>query len=61
MSAETPYAETEAFLAVMNQDDERLAELLADMLPGELFTLREQAYRLFAAARDEYRDRRAVS
>lgn len=51
--SETPYTETEALLAVMNDDDERLAELLAGMLSVELATLRNQAFRLYAAARGQ--------
>lgn len=50
--AQTPFTETEALLAVMNNDEDRLAALLADMTPNELNDLRDQAWRLFAAARD---------
>lgn len=43
---ETPYTETEALLAVMNDDWDRCVELLAGMLPGELRRFEDQAYRL---------------
>jgi hypothetical protein len=33
---ETPYAETEVLLAVLNNNRERLNELLDDMLPHEM-------------------------
>lgn len=33
--SETPYAETELVLAVMNEDDERARQLVEDMSPGE--------------------------
>lgn len=36
------FAETAALLAVMNEDDERLTELLDGMLPGELAALARQ-------------------
>lgn len=46
---ETPYVETEALLAVMNEDDERLFNVLDRMLPNELATLRDQALELVSA------------
>lgn len=39
---ETPYMETEALLAVMNDDDERLKAVLDDMHPGEVRELYKQ-------------------
>lgn len=36
MSFETPYVETEALLAFMNEDSDRVQELIKEMLPGEL-------------------------
>lgn len=47
----TPYTETEALLAVMNDDTERLEALLDDMLPGEISALHEQVLTLDAALR----------
>jgi hypothetical protein len=47
---ETPYTETEALLAVLNDDSDRLAELLDEMLPNELAALRDQAGKLSLAA-----------
>lgn len=43
---ETPYTETEALLAVMNGDYERLKFLLDGMLPNELAALTRNSDRL---------------
>jgi hypothetical protein len=56
--SETPYVETEALLAVLNDDEERLAGVLDDMTPGELDQLARHARHLAwscrkAAARKE--------
>jgi len=40
------YAETAALLAVMEEDDVKLQELLDDMLPGELLAFRRQVFTL---------------
>lgn len=40
--AQTPYAETEALLAVMSEDSDRARTLLDDMLPGERRTFARQ-------------------
>ncbi len=40
--AETPYAETEALLAVMNGDPERAEKILDGFLPNELITFDDQ-------------------
>lgn len=50
MASETPYVETEALLAVMNDDEGRLAELLGGMFPGELDDLVRTASALQIAA-----------
>ncbi|GAA4626751.1 hypothetical protein GCM10023196_036260 [Actinoallomurus vinaceus] len=42
-SAETRCAKTETLLAVMNEDDERLDQLVDEMLAGELRVLRDHA------------------
>ena len=55
---ETPYTETEALLAVMNDDWDRCVELLAGMLPGELIRFEEQAYRLHQLISSYGRQRR---
>lgn len=39
---ETPYMETEALLAVMNEDDARLRAILDDLHPGEVRELYQQ-------------------
>lgn len=41
---ETPYTETEALLAVMGDDQDGALELLAGMLPGELYGFRNQVH-----------------
>lgn len=43
---ETPYTETEALLAVMNEDDERLKSVLDGLLPGEIRELYQQVGKL---------------
>ncbi|HEX7120874.1 MAG TPA: hypothetical protein VF178_00800 [Gemmatimonadaceae bacterium] len=42
----SPHPETEAILAVLDDDTETLNEILAGMLPEELVTLRRGAFRL---------------
>ncbi len=54
----TPYVETEALLAVMEKDRDRLRELLAGMLPGELEIFWEQASDLDREIGEEVRRRR---
>jgi hypothetical protein len=56
--AETPYTETEALLAVMNEDDERLSDLLGEMTHNELTELRSQTYSLFRACSNAVTTRR---
>lgn len=47
MGATIPaYVETLILLAVMEDDEDRAAELIADMLPGERATLRRQVDRM---------------
>jgi hypothetical protein len=50
MKPRTPFAETEALLAVLVGDRERLAELLAGMTFGELVYLEQVAEKLAEAA-----------
>lgn len=63
MAEQTPYVETEALLAVMNEDDGRAEELLGEMHEGELVTFARQLHELGLmvanATRDAARDRRA--
>jgi hypothetical protein len=47
--SETPYVETEALLAVMNEDDERLQSLLDGMYRRELSEFAAQAQKLHEA------------
>lgn len=57
MTSETPYAETEALLAVLNDNDERCNEILRDMLWGELYVFLDKLNHLISLGRDE-RNRR---
>jgi hypothetical protein len=56
----TKFQETEALLAVANDDEETVDRILDDMLPGELKRLAEDAENLaekcWAAARRRCRD-----
>lgn len=45
---ETPYVETEALLALLNDDEERALALIADMLPNERASFAKVAARLAA-------------
>lgn len=53
---ETPYMETEALLAVMNEDHQRLKSLLNDMHPGEVQELYEQVGKLGSALWERIQD-----
>lgn len=44
--SQTPFIETEALLAVMDDDEDRSRELLATMLPNELARFERQVDRL---------------
>lgn len=46
MAGHPQFAETAALLAVMDEDDERLTELLDDMLPNEMNEFAQQLERL---------------
>lgn len=49
----TPFSETEAFLAAAQEDDQYLDELLGSMTRGELTRLRQAADALKWSASDE--------
>jgi hypothetical protein len=57
---ETPYVETEALLALLNNDFERCEELLSKMLPGELFRLAGLAQMLSDRALGHHHGQRAA-
>lgn len=52
-SPETPFLETEALIAAMDEDHDEVHRLLVEMLPGERRTLAEAASQL-AYACDMY-------
>ena len=58
MTPQTPFTETEALLAVMNDDTARLGALLDDMLPNELRELSEHAHRLMVEVENRRADLR---
>jgi hypothetical protein len=53
--AETPYAETEALLAVLREDEDEALRIVDDMLPGERRRFVEQLDRLSLLADDTQR------
>jgi hypothetical protein len=55
MNAETPYAETEALLAVMNGDEEEALRLVDELLPGERAALVKHLRKLAHIADDTQR------
>jgi hypothetical protein len=59
--AETPYAETEALLAILNNDETRLEEVLREMSDHELSALEVVADKLSDAAVSAFRRRRTPS
>jgi hypothetical protein len=59
MTTETPYTETEALLAAMNNDAERLRAIVDDMTTSELRGLVEAAYTVYITAYETRRTRLA--
>jgi hypothetical protein len=55
MTARTPFAETEALLAVMEEDEDAALEILDDMLPGERRAFMAHLNRLSLLADDTQR------
>lgn len=53
----TPFAESNALLAVIRDDDETVEEILRDMLPGELKELAQACDLLASMCRSERRRR----
>jgi hypothetical protein len=53
--AQTPYAETEALIAVMSEDEDEALRILDDMLPGERRRFVDQLDRLSLLADDTQR------
>jgi hypothetical protein len=60
-AAMTPYAETEALLAVLEGDSERVRAILADMLPGELIAFADHVDTLSGAIFNMIGEKREVS
>lgn len=55
----TEFAETAALMAVLEEDDERLGEVLTGMLPGELHDLAAACEELADEARSTIREKAA--
>lgn len=53
--AETPYAETEALLAMLNDDEDEALRILGEMYPRERRALVEKLDRLSLLAEDRFR------
>lgn len=56
--SETPYMETEALIAIMEDNPDRAEEIVSEMMPMEAKRLSKHAWDLSALASRHYRESR---